>query len=84
MHTTVSNIFFLSRFHNEGGDAAYAMYPVCKGKQLSCSNSILNRMGEFDHVLDVPGSDFVFKNFSHSLRFSLIRETDTKITRAKS
>ncbi len=45
----INHRYLFFRFHNEGGDAAYAMYPVCKGKQLSCSNSILNRMGEFDH-----------------------------------
>jgi hypothetical protein len=41
---------FCFRFHNEGGAAAYQQYPVCKGKQLTCSNNILNRMGEFNQV----------------------------------
>ncbi len=40
-------------FHNEGGAAAYAIYPVCRGKELTCSNNILNRMGEFNEVQDI-------------------------------
>ncbi|XP_040569382.1 acid-sensing ion channel 4 [Lepeophtheirus salmonis] len=40
-------------FHNEGGATAYQQYPVCQGKQLTCSNNILNRMGEFNEVEDI-------------------------------
>ena len=40
-------------FHNEGGAAAYEVYPVCEGKNLTCSNNILNRMGEFNEVHDI-------------------------------
>ena len=45
--------YLFSRFHNEGGAEAYEQYPVCQGKQLTCSNNILNRMGEFNHVQDI-------------------------------
>ena len=41
------------RFHIEGGQSAFARYPVCRGKQLTCSNNILNRMGEFNEVQDI-------------------------------
>lgn len=45
----IVNVLLFS-FHNEGGAAAYQQYPVCQGKQLTCSNNILNRMGEFNQV----------------------------------
>ena len=40
-------------FHIEGGQSAFESYPVCRGKQLTCSNNILNRMGEFNEVEDI-------------------------------
>ena len=40
------------RFHNEGGASAYQSFPVCQGKELTCSNNILNRMGEFNTVIN--------------------------------
>ena len=51
LFTYYYNISF--RFHNEGGASAYDQFPVCRGKQLTCSNNILNRMGEFNHVQDI-------------------------------
>ena len=48
-----SELFFNCSFHNEGGATAYKQYPVCQGKQLTCSNNILNRMGEFNTVEDI-------------------------------
>ena len=41
------------RFHVEGGQSAFERYPPCRGKQLTCSNNILNRMGEFNEVYDI-------------------------------
>ena len=32
---------------------AYKKYKVCQGAQLTCSNDILNRMGEFNEVHDI-------------------------------
>ena len=50
--TSYKQLYF-PRFHNEGGAAAYDVYPVCEGKNLTCSNNILNRMGEFNEVHDI-------------------------------
>ena len=41
------------RFHNDGSGS----YPVCRGKQLTCSNNILNRIGEFNHVQDISSEN---------------------------
>ena len=40
------------RFHNNGDGG----YPICQGKQLTCSNNILNRIGEFRHVQDISSN----------------------------
>ena len=57
MYLEIQNyLLFISksdRFHIEGGQSAFARYPVCRGKQLTCSNNILNRMGEFNEVQDI-------------------------------
>ena len=53
------------RFHNTGGQDAYKKYSVCQGRELTCSNNILNRMGEFNQV---SSSDISLKENSSEPR----------------